>query len=231
VTCRRSGRRHEPVPTSTPDLQEPSPREAPRQLRAAEIREARLEGPHLSERDCQGLQLIESIVADADSSAAILRRAHVRDSIIEGGNWSNADASESGFRRVEVRSARMTGINLTNAKIEDALFLDCRLDLASFRFARLERVRFEGCRMEEADLHGAHLTSVVIDSANLCRASLAEATLALSEIRGSELEGIGNPERLKGVAMPWVDIVRSAGTFAAALGVGIVDEHTEGGSP
>jgi hypothetical protein len=43
-------------------------------------------------------------------------------------------------------------------------------------------------------------------------------------VTGCDLEGLRGAERLRGVAMPWPDIVAAAGTFAAAVGVTVAGE-------
>jgi hypothetical protein len=38
-------------------------------------------------------------------------------------------------------------------------------------------------------------------------------------MRGCDLSGARNPEQLRGIRMPWVDIIRTAGELAAAVGI------------
>ena len=99
----------------------------------------------------------------------------------------------------------------------------CRLDLSSFRFAKVVRSRFEGCRLDETDLYGAAFEETCLSGCTLVRASLAETTFLDCDLRGCDLSGIGNPERLRGVRMPWSDVVESAGALAAGLGIEVVD--------
>jgi uncharacterized protein YjbI with pentapeptide repeats len=65
-------------------------------------------------------------------------------------------------------------------------------------------VRFDDCDLSEIDLTGA--------------------AFADCEMRGCTLDGLRGADRLRGVAMAWEDIVASAGTFAAALGVRALDD-------
>ena len=83
---------------------------------------------------------------------------------------------------------------------------------------------FRDCRLEEADFYGATLTSVLFERCPLVGATLSEATLGRVELRGCDLEGLKGAERLRGARMPWPDIVASAGTFAATLGIVASDE-------
>jgi hypothetical protein len=78
---------------------------------------------------------------------------------------------------------------------------------------------FRDCRLEEADFYGATLTSVLFERSPLTAATLSEATIERVELRGCELTGLNGAERLRGARMPWADIVASAGTFAATLGI------------
>jgi len=214
-----------PLSPSPPDLDEgagrPSP--LPDELVDAELEERAFSGD-AGGRDASGITLLACRLEDVDLSAATLRRAHLRDVRVEGGSWANVDASEVRLSRAELRGVRVTGGAFTRAALADVAFLDCRMDLASFRFATLERVLFRGCRMEEVDLSGAEATSVLFDGCDLSRASLSEATFARTEMRGCTLDGIGNPERLRGVAMPWGDVLRNAATLAAGVGVRVLEE-------
>lgn len=117
----------------------------------------------------------------------------IRDTVIEGGDWANADASEAVVSRIEMRGVRLTGGVLAQTKIRDATFIECRVDLASFRFGELERVRFENCRMEEVDFYEATLSSVAFLSCDLTKANLAKATFVRCEMRDCELDGIVVP--------------------------------------
>jgi uncharacterized protein YjbI with pentapeptide repeats len=77
--------------------------------------------------------------------------------------------------------------------------------------------------MEESDFYEAQLTSVTFVDTTLARASLSGATFAGSELRGCDLTGVKAAERLRGVRMPWVDVVGAAAVLAEAVGIDIVD--------
>jgi uncharacterized protein YjbI with pentapeptide repeats len=196
---------------------------APAGLGALQALEQRLVGLDLSGRSGDGLRLFESRVEDVDLSGSTLRRASMRDVVVDGGTWANVDASNALLHRVEIRGVRLTGAGLVGVSLRDVSFVDCRMDLCSMRFGRLERVRFDQCRMEEIDLYEAKLSSVVFTGCDLANASLAKATFASSELHECNLDGIGNPEQLRGVGMPWPDVLRSAAVLAAAVGVHVVD--------
>jgi uncharacterized protein YjbI with pentapeptide repeats len=171
-------------------------------------RGSRLEDGTLTEPDLTGAKLVEGRLADV---------------VFDGGSLANATANRTEVRRVVFASCRATGASFAEARLTDVLFDSCRLDLASFRFARLERVAFRDCRLEEADFYGAGLVSVLFERSPLVAATFTEATLERVELRGCELTGLHGAERMRGARMPWPDVVGAAETFAAAIGIEIVD--------
>lgn len=214
-----------PATPAQPDL--PDELDVPEtllELRGLELEACVLERIDLSERDASRLHLVECRLVQVDLSGSILKDASLRDVVAVDGSWANTHAEVATLRRVQLQKLRLTGVNLSDSTIEDTTFVDCRIDLASFRFAKLARVRFEGCRMEDVDFYEATLTSVVFDNCVLTGATWAGATFVRSEMRGCDLSGAINPEGLRGVRMPWPDVINAAGELAAAAGIEIVDE-------
>lgn len=72
---------------------------------------------------------------------------------------------------------------------------------ASFMAARLESVEFIGCKLTGADFRGAKIKGCAI--------------------RGSSLDDVLGIESLRGLRMPWGDLLASAGALAAALGIAV----------
>jgi uncharacterized protein YjbI with pentapeptide repeats len=146
------------------------------------------------------------------------------DLVIENRDWSNVRASRSSLRRVVLRLCRLTGVELAESQLTDVVFDECRLDLAGFRFARLERVVFRDCRMGEADLYGARLEDVVFERCDLREATLAGIQVTRVHLIGCELAGLRGAEALRGVGMPWNDVLQNGPVFAAALGIQVLDD-------
>jgi hypothetical protein len=65
--------------------------------------------------------------------------------------------------------------------------------------------------------------AAVFSSCSLVEASLAGVTFDDTELRSCDLSAIGNAERLRGVRMPWADIVQSADVLAAGLGIEVAE--------
>jgi uncharacterized protein YjbI with pentapeptide repeats len=180
-------------------------------------------GLALAGSDLRRLEILESVLERVDLGEAQLGDARIADVHVEDGSWANVRAPGVAMRRAAFAKVRMTGLDLSASQLEDCVFRDCRIDLASFRFARLERVRFERCVMDEADLANATLESVVFEECQLGRSIWAHATCSRSELRGCEVAGALNAEAWRGMRLPWPDAVAAAGELAAALGIQIVD--------
>jgi uncharacterized protein YjbI with pentapeptide repeats len=126
-------------------------------------------------------------------------------------------------RRVELHRCRLTGVELAEATLTDVVFVECRLDLAGLRMAKLERVAFRDCRMTECDFYEASLTDVLFEHCELREATLSGVTLKRVELRRCDLAGLRGVEALRGARMPWTDVLENGPLFAVALGLEIVD--------
>jgi uncharacterized protein YjbI with pentapeptide repeats len=212
-----------PAEPVLPDVPEDLVPSAPAHLSDAEfdgVLIERLARPGLS---AAGAHISESRVVDADLSNASMDRAVLRDVAWSGGDLANARCIDAQIRRAHLEDVRATGLDLTRSKLENVVFEGCRLDLALFRASTMNRVRFEGCRLEDADLFEVAFTDVVFEDCDLRNANWSGVTFKRAEIRGCELAGGVSLERLRGVRMPWDDVIRSAAEIAIAAGIEIVD--------
>jgi uncharacterized protein YjbI with pentapeptide repeats len=214
----------EPVAPAEPDLPDELPEgEPPADLVDREVEGHRFIGLDLTSRNARGVRMTDVQLENVDLSNGDLRRATLHSVTWRDGSVANARADEARLRRLRLERVRATGLRLATGHLEDVTFIDCQLDLATFRFAELDRVRFERCRMTEADFYEAAITSVVFEDCDLTRAVWSGATFRRSEMRGCDLAGSTDLERLRGVRMPWPDVIRSAHQIAQAAGIEIID--------
>ncbi len=68
---------------------------------------------------------------------------------------------------------------------------------------------FEGCDLTGADFRGARLKECTI--------------------RGTSLDAVVGVESLRGLTMPWTDLVGSVAALAAALGIAVEADRVDGG--
>lgn len=149
------------------------------------------------------------------------------DVVLDQANLANRRGRRVLVQRARLRGCRMTGIQLAESTLRDVVIEDCRVDLAAFRVTRFERVVFRRCQLQELDLVEAQLSSVVFEQCDLTGADFSHALFRRCEMRGCRLEAIMGAERLRGVAMPWDDVVGLAPTLAAAIGIGIIDQEED----
>lgn len=167
--------------------------------------------------------LSEARLLDAELAGARLDGLRMTDVVIAGGNLANVTAREPALRRVEIIGARLTGVQWTRGTIADAVFRDCRIDLATFAGTTFERTVFDGCLLAQADFRDALLRSVRFDGSDLTEADLTGIRIDRCELRGCTLDRLIALERLRGAAMPWADVVGNAALLAAALGIRMLD--------
>ncbi|HEY4278122.1 MAG TPA: pentapeptide repeat-containing protein [Conexibacter sp.] len=156
-----------------------------------------------------------------------LKEDGLRDAVLEHANLANRRGVRVLVERVRMRGCRLTGLQLGESTLRDLVVEDSRVDLAAFRGSRVERVVFRDCQLQELDLVEAQLSSVVFEACDLSGADFRHARFARSQMRGCTLTGATGIERLRGVSMPWPDIVGFAGEFAAALGIGVIEAEEE----
>jgi uncharacterized protein YjbI with pentapeptide repeats len=166
----------------------------------------------------------EARLVDVDLTGARLRGLRLLDVVVERGSLANLLAHEGSARRIVVTGARLTGLQWTRGTISDAVFRDCRIDLATFAGTSFERVTFEGCLLAQAEFREALWRSVRFEHCDLTEADLTGLRLDGCELRSCTLDRVIALDRLRGAAMPWADIVGHAGEFAAALGIRLLDE-------
>jgi uncharacterized protein YjbI with pentapeptide repeats len=217
-------RTSEPIAPADPDIGEDLPdAELPEALSEAEISGSGIAAGSHPSIDATAVRIADSRISDVDFADGEFARCSITDVIWVGGTLANVSVMNSNLRRVRFSDVRATGVNLAGATLEDVCFVSCRLDLSNLRMAKLERVRFESCRMEEADFYQASLRSVVFDDCTLTGANWSGATFERSEMRGSDLSGADGLESIRGVRMPWSDVVRSANEIARAAGIEVID--------
>jgi uncharacterized protein YjbI with pentapeptide repeats len=143
------------------------------------------------------------------------------DVILHGCGMSNVDGREGRLSRVEVHRSQLVGFGMTRGEVRDVRVVDSSLQLASFASATLRHVVFEHVNLVEASFMHARLESVAFVDCRLEGADFRHARVSGCAIRGASLDGVLGIESLRGVQMPWSDILASAGAMATALGISV----------
>lgn len=167
------------------------------------------------------------------AETGVLEGVNLSDSIFDAGAFSdlilrhcdlaNLRAKRASLTRVLIESGRLTGLSLNDSALFDVTFRNCRLDLSSFGLSNLTRVRFEDCHLAGISLFEAKCTSVGFYDCRMTECDFRGARLKDCEFRRCDLAGIEGIEALRGTAMEWTDIIDLAGTWAAALGIEVIE--------
>jgi uncharacterized protein YjbI with pentapeptide repeats len=172
---------------------------APIAAGAVRVEESELIGVQVSAGQAPGLVLGDVVLRDCD--------------------LSNVDAREGTLRRVEILRSRLVGFALNEGRVRDLRVTDSSLALSSFAHSRLRDAVFERVNLREASFLGATLEAVSFVDCDLGQCDFRDAKVKRCAIRGSSLNGVLGIASLRGVRMPWSDIVASAGALAGALGI------------
>jgi uncharacterized protein YjbI with pentapeptide repeats len=182
-----------------------------------------VEDASLAGCEARDVDFDEARLVGCDLSGAALTRFGALDCELVRCNLANVLARDSSLVRTSCADSRLTGLQWPEGVLQDVVFRDCRIDLASFRFARIQRVAFEDCVLRDADFTGARFESVRFSACDLSAATFSGAAFERSEVRGCRLEGLRGVEGLAGAALEWTAILELAGGMAAALGIRVIE--------
>ena len=180
---------------------------------------AEVEGPSSEPLQVRQISVVESRVRAVALARGRAPGLLLRDAILRDCDFSNVQGSEGVLRRVEIRDSRFIGFVLHGGTVNDLRVADSTFALASFAGSELRNVAFEGVDLGEASFRDARLEAVEFVGCQLAGADFSGARVRASAIRGSTLDGVVGIESLRGLTMPWPDIVASAGALADALGI------------
>jgi uncharacterized protein YjbI with pentapeptide repeats len=178
------------------------------------------------EAKVRNLELTAAYLDSVDLAGARLPRLGLRNCRMTGGSLANVSVRNGIAERCAFEGVRLTGMLWHDGVLRDVSFRGCRIDLASFAATRLERVLFENCNLAQADMQEAQLAAVVFRDCELRGVDFSGARVAAGcELRGCDLDGARGVERLRGARMPYPDVLAAAATFAAALGIGVIEDE------
>jgi len=174
----------------------------------------------------RNLELNGALLRDVELAGARFPRLDLRNCRVSGCNLANVAVHNGAAERCAFENVRLTGFSWHDGILRDVSFRGCRIDLASFAASRLERVLFEDCSLAGSELQDARLSAVVLVDCDMREIDLAGLRVSAGcELRGCVLDGARNIAQLRGVQMPYTDVLAAAGTFAHALGIAISSDE------
>lgn len=161
----------------------------------------------------------ESILERVLFSGANLEKLRASDVKLTDCDMSTSRCAETSWIRVAFRRGRMSGWDASRSLLQDIEFNGCKLDMANFRYAKLERVRFVDCVLAEADFLAAELKYVEFQSCHLEKVQFSQTKLQAVDLRGSQLIDIGGWKDMKGATISDVQLMQIAPYLANELGI------------
>jgi fluoroquinolone resistance protein len=188
-----------------------------------EIEDARVEGDLANVRAAGG-RIARSRLERTALTGSRLRSLALVDVVANGIEASAGDWTGGRLNRVVFDGCRMSGLILGQLEADDVIFRGCQLKLANFGYAKLRHVVFEDCVLDEADFGGATLRDVRFAGCQLLRADFSRAALTRVDLRGSELEPVGDVGGLRGAIIDQVQLAGLAPLLARAAGILVDDD-------
>lgn len=188
---------------------------------ALDVEEVRIVGGEVAGRHVRIRESELLGVTFAPGSASVL---HLRDVTLHDCDLSNLQVRDAAIQRVEIAQSRLTGFGITG----DASHLritDSTLVLGSFGASRLRAVVFDQVDLREASFVRADLSFVTFTDCRLEGADFRDARLTKCAIRGTSLDGVLGIASMRGLEMPYPDLLASAGALGFALGITAEEDH------
>lgn len=187
-----------------------------------EVIGARL-APLYGDVDASFGRIAECAIPDADLDAFTLTGASLRDVLISGIRATRLIAPGSAWRTVTIDGGRLATLELSGAELDSVEFRGLRIDYANLALATLSDVRFIDCRFASLDLPEASLDRVQFSG---CHADEVDSRSLRSknlDLRGLEALSFTDPAGLSGATLSPRQIEHHAASFAAALGIRVLE--------
>lgn len=153
---------------------------------------ARMEYQHLdiAESTISRLHFEEVVFTQLIATGTQCDFLRAEDVRFAGCNLANAAWPNLSCVRIEFTGCRMTGFSTLEAVLIDAVFKECKVDLAQFYKGKMRGVRFEDCALTGADFRMADLTEAAFIRCDLSQTDFTGAKLTGADLRGCQIEGM-----------------------------------------
>lgn len=182
----------------------------------------------LENGDAPGLKLKSAVLqgckfVKCNLAHSKIDRLQLRDCLLNNCDLTAGVFADSSWHAVEVSKTRCSGIQLQKGLLKNVWFKNSKLDVANFRFAKLEQVVFESCVITEADFYSATLKNVRFIDCDFEDVEFSEATLQHVDLTESRILSVKGLRGLKGATINQEQLVQLAPSMAQEIGIIIQD--------
>lgn len=111
---------------------------------------------------------------------------------------SSAEWREGKLNRVRFTLCKFLGASFTDVSMEDVVFTQCKLDLATFESLRAKgAVAFSNCTLNEAAFTACNLTGAAFEDCSLREVAFEGGTYKNCDLRGNDLSAIRGVTELR----------------------------------
>lgn len=186
--------------------------------------DAKLSGILAHKQTLSGVVAKSLTIKDTRFEQIAMTGCELRDCWLDDVVIYNCDISANKLPKLSVdravfKSTRLSGIQLHESVLKDVSFVDCKLDLANFRFAKLKNVIFDSCVLTEADFAGATFNNVSFDNCELDKADFSNTKCTKLDLRGSSIVDVIGISSLKGAIVSPEQLISLAPQLAAEIGL------------
>lgn len=181
----------------------------------------RIENISLTSEQLETMSLSESLFSKVDFTQVRVNRLHVADCDFQGCIFTASKFPESSWHRATIGTARCSGLQITNAFLKNIVFKNSKLEIANFRFSRLDNVAFEDCVLNDVDFYNAQLKNVEFVNCSINKITFANARMINVDISKSFVEAVNGVQSLRGVTISYDQLLQLAPSFAAEAGIKI----------
>jgi uncharacterized protein YjbI with pentapeptide repeats len=150
-----------------------------------DLRQVNISGVELQESNFRGINLIGSILKNADFSTADLSHANFLSVNLIGSTLNNANFSNTNLRNADISYSVLKDANLSYTDLRNANISCADLNQANFSYAQLA-----DAKLFDADLYSTNFIGAIFRNTDLKRANLGNA-----DLKGVNLIGCKNLTR------------------------------------
>jgi uncharacterized protein YjbI with pentapeptide repeats len=181
------------------------------------------DGP-LADLDARGARFLEAALEAATVDEGSFKQAQFRDSWMRGMRWLSTDLAETSWTDVEVVDSHFAGTPAYDGGWRRVQMYGCKLDSVNLRSSVLRDITFTDCLLDHVDFSGATLVNVRFPGSTIERVSFERAKLSKVDFSGAKALSLeGGYESLHGAIINRQQLIDLAPTFAALLGLKVVD--------
>ncbi len=179
----------------------------------------KIENVTLTSEHLKDTSISESLFNKVEFVSLNVNKLDVSDCEFRNCNFTASNFPESSWHRISIVGARCSGMQITNAVLKNITYTNSKIEIANFRFSRIENVVFEECMIDDVDFYEAQLKNVEFVNCTISKITFSGARMMNVDISKSFVKSINGIQSLRGVTISYDQLMQLAPSFAAEAGI------------